>query len=217
MIRALLVVLAVSLTTGSWAQIIVTNEKELGGAGLNLRQAVADASSGDTILFSGDLSEKSLEIAFGEIYIDKDLVTEGLGATSLISIEGNGSSRLIRVAEGAELTLRYLKLSGGREFSDYGGGIINDGTVNLEDCEIHQCEATSGGGISNAGELNCSGILFKNNEAKNLSNLQLGGGALLNTGTSTLSGCRFENNAVTGVIFGGGAIHSRKAELLVFE
>src|SRR5262245_11051014 len=53
------------------------------GAG-SLRAAIADAQSGDQIVFDHDLSGQTITLTSGELAITKNLDIEGLGADQLI-------------------------------------------------------------------------------------------------------------------------------------
>ncbi len=205
------------VVVGGFAQVVVTTGSDLGGAGLSLREAVASSGVGETILFEESLSGEFLDLSQGEIVISKNLTIEGLGADDFISIQGNNSSRLFRIAEGAHLTLRFIALSEGMEAADYGGAILNEGTLTIQDCRISNCRATSGGAIFNAGMMSCLRTGFVSNLVNSPGGLELGGGAILSTGTTTLSHCHFINNVASGIIYGGGAVHCRKSSMHVSE
>ena len=141
------------LTSSCWAQQIVTNEEDLAGTGLNLREAVELASSGETITFDALLSSKDIDIDQGEILIEKNVIIEGSSSEQPISISGNQNSRLFRIAKGAQLTLRNLNLSNGKVISTDGGAIFNEGNLTIDTCRISRCRARFGGGIFNSGTL----------------------------------------------------------------
>jgi len=67
----------------------------------SLRADIAAANSGDTIVFDQSLKGKTITLAGspGELYIDKNLDIEGLGAKNL-AISGGGYSRVFEVATG---------------------------------------------------------------------------------------------------------------------
>lgn len=95
------------------------------GAG-SLREAIALACEGDTILFQPGVTDTiRLET---QIDISKDLIIVGSNA---IVISGQNTTRLFYVASGKQLTLSNLSLFGGNESVD-GGAILNDGILALE-------------------------------------------------------------------------------------
>src|SRR5438309_9884638 len=83
--------------------VTVTSANDAGPG--SLRQAIADAASGDTIIF--DLAVPSqISLTSGELLIDKDLIITGPGATSLtISASPSASSRIFEVISGANVTI----------------------------------------------------------------------------------------------------------------
>ncbi len=73
----------------------VTNTNDSGPG--SLRQAIADASSGETIIFT---VTGTITLTSGELVIDKDLTIQGPGATQL-TISGNNASRAFFINPGA--------------------------------------------------------------------------------------------------------------------
>ncbi|MGD1702881.1 DUF4347 domain-containing protein [Dapis sp. BLCC M229] len=77
---------------GTLGTIIVTNNNDSGPG--SLRQAIADANSGDTIEFDSSLTNQTITLTSGQLEIDKDLTLDGGNAPNL-TISGNNSSRII--------------------------------------------------------------------------------------------------------------------------
>jgi len=195
------------LACSCFAQQLVTNEDDLGGEGLSLRQAIEASNSGETITFAPSVASKTIKITQGEILIEKDLVIEGSGPETLVSILGNQNARLIRVAEEATLTLRYLQFSNGTPDSGDGGAILNEGNLVLENCRVTQCRARSGGAIFSNGNLTLSNCeLIENISSSGI----YGGGALhCHRSPASISGCIFRNNRSEyygGAIFNSGVL-----------
>ena len=71
----------ISSSAASAATITVTNNND-SGAG-SLRQAIADAASGDTINFADSLNAQTITLTSGELLINKNLTITGPGANQL--------------------------------------------------------------------------------------------------------------------------------------
>jgi len=81
-----------------FATLTVTNTND-SGAG-SLRQAIADAASGDTISFNLSGCPCTITLTSGELVINKNLTIIGPGASQL-TISGNNASRLFFINPGA--------------------------------------------------------------------------------------------------------------------
>src|SRR5262245_16147930 len=160
-----------------------------------LRQAIADATAGDTIAF--DLSyPATITLTSGHLAIHKNLTIEGPGAQSL-KVSGNHSSLAFFVDPGVSVTIAGLTIA------DSNGGIRNaGGTLAVTDCTIsgNKVDAIgSGGGILNAGTLTVTGSTFFDNHADGGT-----GGAISSSGlVTTLTSCTFSDNQAIA----GGALY----------
>ena len=140
----------------------VTNLNDSGPG--SLRQAIADAASGDTIDFASGLS--GVITTQTELFIDKYVIIAGPGA-DLLTISrsaSTGNFSVVRIGENGNADLQGLSVSNGRGTSEYsncigttplGGGILNHGNLTLRGCSIHDNTAGSGAGIfsgSNSGK-----------------------------------------------------------------
>ncbi|MFW2390114.1 MAG: hypothetical protein ACN4G0_17390, partial [Polyangiales bacterium] len=91
-----------------------------------------------------------------EIVIDGNVVLDGEGT---LSLDGNGTHRVLSVAAGALVELRGFTIRNGaatkRVDHHSCGGLMNDGTLELESSEVsgNSAEAGGGGGICNSGVL----------------------------------------------------------------
>ncbi len=113
-----------------------------------------------------------------------------------VTISGNNSVRVMEVNSGADLTLRNLTIANGN--ADPGGGVLNDGTLAIENSTFSQNTATfDGGGVYNqsGASLTITGSTFSQNTAN------IGGG-VFNRGTLTITNSTFSGNTASGN--GGG-------------
>jgi hypothetical protein len=86
------------------ATITVTNLNDSGPG--SLRDAIAAASPGDTIVFS---VTGTITLTRGELLISKNLTIKGPGASSL-AISGNNSSRVFEIASGVTAAITGLTI-----------------------------------------------------------------------------------------------------------
>ena len=158
--------------------ITVTNTNDSGPG--SLRQALADASDGDTITFA---VTGAIQLTSGELVINNSITISGPGADSLAVF--SNTFRIFHVMLGPTVTIAGLTIRSGFVQFDFGGGILNDhATLTLTNCAVDANEAFGGGGIYNDGA---------------------GGSATLTIVDSTVTG-----NYATGgnVGFGGGGIYN---------
>jgi hypothetical protein len=167
-----------------FATLTVTNTND-SGAG-SLRQAIADAASGDTIDFNLSNCPCTITLTSGELVINKNLIITGPGASQL-TISGGNTSRVFFINPGAAgattgppatnpvVSISNLKIAnglakggnggnagctgGGGGAAGMGGGIfINGGTVTLAAVAFDRNEAIGGnGGSSSAGQCTPAG------------------------------------------------------------
>ena len=132
--------------SGSLAQadiLAVTNLDDDGPG--SLRQTIANASPGDTILFA---VVGTIVLTGGDLVIDKNLVIQGLGQ-ELIGVSGGGSSRVLDIVAG-NVSISDLTIHDD-DSSQEGGGIRNQGVLTLRHVMIERNMAENGGGVWNTG------------------------------------------------------------------
>ena len=129
--------------------------------------------------------------------------------TSEITINGNGATiersssdlfRIFHVAITGTLTLNDISIANGNPGDYRGGGVYNEGVLNVNNCTFSGNRATYGGGIYNEsteGRVNISNSTFFDNE------VTLGGGGICHIGTLDVSvnNCTLSGNTAS---FGGG-------------
>ena len=180
------------LSTLTQANITVNNLADSGPG--SLRQAITDATSGETINFSvtGTISLTSLELA-----VDKDLAIAGPGVTNL-TVSGSDARRVFNIATGV-VVISGLTISNGKtasstygETASSGGLVINTGNLTIDRCKLaHGTARTNGGGVYNGGQLTMSNSTIMDCHAE-----MIGGaicdfgsaGRVTNISTSTISG-----------------------------
>ena len=212
-------VVSVFLVTSVWAGTVTSLND--GGPG-SLRQAIADAVSGETIDFA---VTGTITLTSGELSIDKDLTITGPGESQL-TINGNNNSRVFYVGtftvtiSGLTITEGYTNGNAGGIFNLAGtltltnctvsgnnadaaaGGIYNlFGTLSLTNCTVsgNNAHGSYGGGIYNlGGTLTLTNCSVSGNTAGND-----GGGIDNYDGNATLAGCTISGNSATGHRDGG--------------
>ncbi|MBF0186443.1 MAG: efflux RND transporter periplasmic adaptor subunit [Magnetococcales bacterium] len=213
------------------ATITVTNTNDSGSG--SFRQAITDASSGDTITFDGSLSGQTINMTSGQYALTKDLTIDGDlnddNTPDIILDASASNSRIFNNSATVSITGLTLQNADGNIGS--GGGIFNSGTLTLSDSALSNITADGtsgdGGGILSYGTLTISNTSFTNTSSldnggairfwasgKTLtitdstftSNSAPRGGAILVTdGNAYIANSTFTSNSASSV---GGAIYS---------
>lgn len=158
------------------------------GAG-SLRQAVLDATDGDTITFN--LPVSSTITLTSEIGITKTLTIDASNVTG-VTVSGGNATRVFSAT--APLTLTGMTIADGNA-SGNGGGIQSSAALTLTNVIVRDSVASSaGGGVAASGPLAVNGGRFENNRAGS------DGGALA-VNTLVMSGTDVVSNTAP---FGGG-------------
>jgi hypothetical protein len=204
--RAGSAVAKMSVPAAPFATLTVTNGNDTGAG--SLRDTIAAAASGDTIVFSG---VTTVTLTSGQLTINKNLTISGDGA-NLLTVQStralSSTSRVFNISSGFTVGLSGLTISGGN-VSGAGGGILNAGTLTITACAISNNSANSfGGGIRNTatGTLNVSNSTISNNTTTKGTNAAGGidNGGTLNLTNSTVSGNSSTVSPGTGGIWSGG-------------
>ncbi len=151
------------------ATIEITNTNDTGPG--SLRQAVLDATSGDTITFSTTIDGMPIMLTT-EITLNKNLVILGNDTTNTI-IDGMNTSRIFYIPTGHTISISSIKMQGGNGASPNqpfsgtsGGAIYNQGTLTLTNSTVSGNSASrAGGGIYNFGTLTLTNSTVSGNSA----------------------------------------------------
>ena len=204
--RLVIVALAIGLALGVGpalaahaATITVTTTADSGPG--SLRQAIQAAAPGDTINFS---VTGAITLTSGELFITKNLIIQGPGATSL-AISGDDASRVVRVGPGTTVTITDITIRNGYTYA--GAGIENNGALMLINVAVRDNNSeSSGGGILNYGPLNLTNVTISGNTASGAH--PLGGGGIAHFGgAATLNNVTISGNSAinTGGADNGGS------------
>lgn len=162
----------------------------------SLRQAIADAESGDTIFFDPLIfnarSERVINLESELIFDARNISIDATTIPNGVALRGNGRSRIVSITTaGAEITFRKLHLTNG--FSNGNGGAVRcfSGTqFTLEKCSITDSSSSAlGGGIWTAGNVTLINTTLSDNFA-----LGDAGGLFAESGDVDLIHCTFYQN-----------------------
>ena len=171
----------------------------------SLRQTIADAMDGDTILFDSSLNGQTITLTSGELLITKNLTINGPGA-NLLSISGNNASRIFHIQQ-ANAAISGLTVRNGNDV--LGGGIQVGSTINtplpatltgtlfLNDSNVYSNAADAGGGIY----IISGTTTISNSNVYSNTALGDGGGGIANGGILSLNSSSVYSNIATA---GGG-------------
>ncbi len=203
--------------------IEVTNNND-DGAG-SLRQVIADANPGDTIVFASNLANQTITLNSSQLDINKDLIIDGAidGVDGLgITISGNNARRVLETSSQTNVTIRNLTIANGRTtesgFTGNGGGIRTgpESTLTVENSTFENNVTSGEGGgaiwVGNRTNTTIINTKFDSNDAT-AGRSQKGGGAITTNGFAvlTIENSEFTNNK--GI--NGGAIHGVATALTV--
>ena len=190
------------------ATITVMNINDSGSG--SLRQAIADAASGDTIHFAGNVTG-TIVLTSGELAIDKSLTIQGPG-TNVLTVSGNNISRVFNIAAGDfNVTFSGLTIANGRAVSNLiaiGGGIYNKstGTLNILNSKLTGNSAIGTGGGEGSGSW--GGGIFNEGATLNITDSTLTG----NSAAASGGGLSYVSRG--GCIFNAGPVNITRSTLM---
>jgi uncharacterized repeat protein (TIGR01451 family)/CSLREA domain-containing protein len=167
-----------------------------------LREAIATASSGGTIVFAGGL-EGAIGLTDGDLIIRKDLTINGDGR---ITVDAQGNSRVMEVhvlsvATPITVMLDGLTLQNGHEAGAGGLAIFSDASVAIRNSTIANNTSTADAGGIWIGSN--SSLTLINSSADSNTAVGLGGG-IYNEGTLTVTASTISGNKANS----GGGLHN---------
>ncbi|MGZ4187990.1 MAG: choice-of-anchor Q domain-containing protein [Solirubrobacteraceae bacterium] len=211
---ALLGLAAAGLDAGSAAAVTLTVSNTNNAGEGSLRQAIADASPGDTIVVPASSSHYA--VTSDQLTIAKNVTISGGGARGTVIDAGNGTHRVIEITAGT-VSISDVTITGGNtNDSDDGGGIHLDtgATLTLSNAAVTgntvDTNSWAGGGIfANTGStLTINSSTIANNVARN------GGGLYLNDGATITNSTISGNQAGDGLNVGdGGGLQNNSTAL----
>jgi len=173
---------------------IVSSPADAGQGTLRAAIEWANANPGaDTIEFAAGLAGMTVSLTSGPLSITDGLTILGPGADRL-TIRGNGASRLFSVDDFLETTkvavsIRGLTLVNGQELLGAGGAVYNAEELTISGCVLVGNGAPNGGGIHNDGTLDIIDSVLAGNFAGD------GGGGVSNGGTLTVTNSTLTGNS----------------------
>jgi predicted outer membrane repeat protein len=193
-----------SLELGAATHIVTDNGNT--GAG-TLRQALADASNGDEILFSLPIGSETIQIS-EQLSVSANITIDGsnlLGSGKYVTIEQTASGDDCRVLIiFGNVTLENLVLTGGNNTSiNFGGGcvyVVENVELNLDNVTVTGNDALKEGGgiyIGTGASVTINNSTISNNKVE--SNSSLYGGGIYANANSTLiiKNSLISNNSAT--------------------
>ena len=136
---------AATVTVKSRVDDGTTNSANCPGAGCRLRDAIAAASSGDTINFDGDYT---ITLTTDQLTIAKNVTIDGAGYSVIVS--GGNNFRVLYINSGVTATLNHLTITNGKASSS-GGGIYNLGMLTVTNSTLSGNSALSAGAPASGG------------------------------------------------------------------
>ncbi len=189
------------------AELTVTTAADVVDAGdghLSLREAIAAAAPGDTVLFDFALDGATVATA-STLSVDKDLTIDATPLPAGLRLDAGGAHRLVDIPAGATATLRGLSFLNGVNGAQNGGGVRCFGNATIEGCLFNGCNARFGGGLwgGDAAQIDIADTTFSGNFCTRAgSAFGANGGADLSFRNVTM----VENTGLAGPnVLGGGA------------
>ena len=188
------------------------NDGALGrGTGDSLREAIAAAAASpgvELIRFAPVLNGGTITLGGTQLTVDTDVMIDASSLPAGVSVSGNDLSRVFRTMFGRTVSMAGLTVTGGHIFEGDGGGILNEGTLNLKNVTVAGNQAysayweSSGGGI-----YNYEGILTIESSTVAQNKIWFGyGGGIANDGVLNLINSTVARNHVEDG--GGGGIQN---------
>jgi hypothetical protein len=219
----ILIVGAATANAASWTVTKSTNSNDgVCAADCSLREAVAAADSGDTVVFSGNLVGQTITLGGSEIVITKRITIDGnLDGVNVAFISGEMMSRIFLIETGGGLDLRNATLVQGNGASaninsGYGGAIYarTNTAISLDRVSIRGNQTQYGGAvyIDNSGTHRITNSSLTGNSAEQGTAI-LGFNTTIFMSNTTVSGNYLSLDEPQTV--GGGAITTRRSTVTI--
>ncbi len=200
-----------------------------------LREAIANAADGDTIMFDESLMGEMIMMTEDELLIDKIITIDASAlydtetGTPGITITALGQSRVFNISGGTDTTpviLTGLMITEGA-LDGNGAGIYNSGSLMIINSTISENSAYGisricGGGIYNdSGNLTVSNCIISynssagNSSAGEMDGYCYGGGIYNNSGIMKVTDSLIDACTTSGRIALGGGIYNKSGSLTV--
>jgi hypothetical protein len=156
---------------------------------------------------------QAIRLTLGQLDLTRSQAIESTGGPGSATVDAQGASRVIQVAQGASVTLSGLTISHGSPRGD-GGGIRNQGSLALSGVLVrdNQVSGFLGGGVYTSGAVTMKGGAVTGNQALASPGGGSGGGVYVSdAGSLTAAGTSFTGNTAGAV--GGGIRDMGAADL----
>lgn len=112
------------------ARITVTTTADSGSG--SLREAIANASNGDTIVFASDLANQTIRLE-EQLSVDKSITLDGADASNL-TLSGQNKTRILHIAYNyVDVAVRNLTFANGRAADNDPNTKLQGGAIELRD------------------------------------------------------------------------------------
>ena len=177
---------------------------------ISLRDAIAAANPGDTIVFAPELAGGRIKLVEGQLTIAKSLIIDGNGSNITVDAGGTSRTRVFNIDDDNNnnlnsVTLAGLTITGGnmRNFG-VGGGILSYENLTLINSTIAYNQANGGGGIAIwTRQLINRNTTYIINSTIHHNSANSGGGLDVDTSLVNVINTTIAHNSVTS---GGGGI-----------
>jgi fibronectin-binding autotransporter adhesin len=193
----------------------------------------------NTIQFSLPTGPQSITLTGGVLSLTNSMTINGPGSSNL-TVNGNNSDRVFIAGKiwspdtSQVVSISGLTISGGK--ADYGAGILNFGTLTVNNCVMtgNASGGSGGGALYNVGALSVQNSIFQSNTSANKGPaiINLSGatmsvafsqflanrgvdGTIENEGSATISDSSFQNNVMQAD--GGGITNAPSGNLSVLR